>query len=172
MGTLFLFTVSPWELIARGTLMYWFLFLMFRFFLRRESGSVGLADILMIVLIADAAQNGMSGEYKSIGEGMLLVATIGFWNFLIDWLSFRYRWFERFAEPPVLLLIQRGRVIGANLQRELITEDELRSMLRQQGIDSVKDVKRASLEPDGHLSVARYDNQEPSQQKGRTPGAG
>ena len=76
MGTVFQFQVSPWELILRGTLIYWFLFLLFRFFLRRDAGSLGLADILVVVLVADAAQNGMSGEYKSVGEAMVLVGTI------------------------------------------------------------------------------------------------
>src|SRR5262245_66402165 len=104
MGMLFQFQVSPWELIVRGTLIYWFLFLLFRFVLRRDAGSLGLADILVIVIIADAAQNGMAGDYKSVGEAMVLVGTLAFWNYWIDWMSYRYRWFERFAEPPAVFL--------------------------------------------------------------------
>ena len=115
------FHVSPGELFLRGSLIYWFLFVLFRFFLRRDAGSVGLADILLIVLIADAAQNGMSGEYKTVGEAMALVATIAFWNYFIDWMSYRYEWFARFAEPRVLILIRHGRVLKQNLQREMLT---------------------------------------------------
>jgi len=87
MSSIFEFQVSPLELLVRGSLMYWFLFLLFRFILRRDAGSLGLADILVIVLIADASQNGMSGEYKSVSEAMVLVGTIAGWNYLFDWLS-------------------------------------------------------------------------------------
>jgi len=95
MDQLFRFEISPWELILRGSLIYWFLFFLFRFILRRDAGSVGLADILVIVLIADAAQNGMAGEYKSVSEAFVLIGTIAGWNFWIDWMSFRYSWFAR-----------------------------------------------------------------------------
>jgi len=173
MNTLFQFQMSPWELIARGTLMYWFLFLLFRFILRRDSGSIGLADVLIIVLIADAAQNGMAGEYKSVGEAMVLVGTLAGWNYFIDWMSFRYRWFARFAEPRVVILIQHGSVVQSNLKREMITEDELESQLRQSGIDAIQDVKHARLEPDGHISVIPYPGgKETHSKKGGLPGAG
>ena len=76
MSSIFEFQVSPLELLVRGSLIYWFLFLLFRFILRRDAGSLGLADILVIVLIADASQNGMSGEYKSVSEAIVLVGTI------------------------------------------------------------------------------------------------
>lgn len=168
----FQFTISPWELMLRGTLVYWFLFVLFRFVLRRDSGSIGLADILVIVLIADAAQNGMSGEYKSIGEAFLLIGTIAGWNYWIDWMSFRFPRFARFAEARVVPLIRHGRILRANLRYEMLTEDELASQLRQSGIDDLKDVKQAMLEPDGHLSVIRYSPEEIGKRKDRgQPGA-
>lgn len=79
-GALFSIGVQPLELVVRGTAMYWFLFLLFRFVLRRDVGSIGIADVLLLVLIADAAQNAMAGSYESITEGCLLVATIVGWN--------------------------------------------------------------------------------------------
>ena len=160
MAELFHFHISPLELVVRGTLIYWFLFLIFRFLLHRDSGSVGLADILVIVLIADAAQNGMAGEYKSVGEGMVLISTLVGWNYFIDWMSFRYRWFAHFAEPPVITLVRYGRVLPGNLQREMITRDELESQLRLSGVENIKDVKRARLEPDGKISVISYKQSE------------
>lgn len=174
MATLFQFQVSPWELMARASLIYWFLFLLFRFVLRRDAGSLGLADILLIVLIADAAQNGMSGEYKSVGEAMLLVATIAGWNYFIDWMSYRYAWFANFAEPRVVTLIQHGRVLRKNLQKEMITEEELDSQLRLNGVEHISDVRRARLEPDGQISVITNSGNaaSPKKQKPQLPGAG
>jgi uncharacterized membrane protein YcaP (DUF421 family) len=168
-SNLFQFALSPWELMIRGSLIYWFLFVLFRFVLRREAGSLGIADILLIVLIADAAQNGMAGEYTSVGEAFVLIGTIAAWNYWIDWMSFRFAWFARFAEPQVTPLIRHGRLLRRNLQREMITDAELESQLRQSGITDVTEVKHAALEPDGHLSVIRYSPKNEEKQKPHGP---
>ena len=73
---LFMPTTPALEIIVRGSVMYLALFAMLRFILRRETGSLGITDLLVIVLIADAAQNGMAGNYTSITDGLLLVITI------------------------------------------------------------------------------------------------
>jgi uncharacterized membrane protein YcaP (DUF421 family) len=148
-------TISFTELFIRGSLIYWFLFLLFRFILRRDAGSLGLADILVIVLIADAAQNGMAGDSKSIPEAVMLISTIAGWNYFIDAMSFRYPWFARFAEPGAVPLVRHGQILRANLRREMLTEEELRSQLRQSGVEDLRDVKRATMEPDGKISVIR-----------------
>ena len=80
MSELFRFGVDPWELVLRGSAMYWFLFLLFRLVLRRDAGSIAIADILLLVLIADASQNAMAGGYDHVADGMVLVATIAAWN--------------------------------------------------------------------------------------------
>ncbi|HYD94871.1 MAG TPA: YetF domain-containing protein [Noviherbaspirillum sp.] len=143
------------EIFVRGTAMYWFLFLIFRFVIRRDVGAVGIADVLVLVIVADAAQNGMSGEYTSVTEGMILVATLVGWNFLLDWLSFRYPSFRRFAEPGPIRLIWQGRMLHRNMRKELITDDELWTKLRQAGVDRLDQVKEAFIEPDGQISVIR-----------------
>lgn len=68
------------------------LFALLRFVLRREAGSLGITDLLVIVLVADAAQNGMAGEYRSVTDGLLLAATIVGWSHVLNWLAFRYPW--------------------------------------------------------------------------------
>lgn len=156
MASLFHFSVPPLELVVRGTVVYWFLFVLFRFVLRRDAGSLGLADILVIVVIADAAQNGMAGTYTSITDAFVLLGTIAFWNWLFDWLSFRYRSFARFTEPPPVLLVHHGRMLLPNLQRNMITREELASHMRQNGITDIGEIRYATLEPDGHISMIKY----------------
>src|SRR5690554_4541393 len=73
------------EVVLRGTLVYLALFTLLRLVPRREIGSIGAADLLMIVLIADAAQNALGADYRSVTEGVTLVATILFWSYVIDW---------------------------------------------------------------------------------------
>lgn len=154
-GELFGLSVSPWELIIRGTAMYWFLFLIFRVIIRRDIGAVGIADILILVIVADASQNAMAGEYKTISDGMILVATLIGWNVALDWLSYLSPTFRRLAEPSPMLLIKEGRMLRRNMRRELITDEELWSKLRQNGIKSLDEVKEAYIESDGQISVIK-----------------
>jgi uncharacterized membrane protein YcaP (DUF421 family) len=151
------------ELVLRGTLVYWLLFLIFRFVLRRDVGAVGIADILLLVIVADAAQNAMSGGYDTFTEGAVLVLTIVAWNWLLDMLSYRFAIVRRFATPARLTLVQRGVPQRRNMRREFITMNELQEKLREQGIEKLTDVKAAYLEGDGQISVIR--NDESSAQK-------
>ncbi len=155
METLFALQVPVWEIVLRGTLVYWFLFLIFRFIVRRDVGSVAIADVLLLVLIADASQNAMAGGYKTVSEGALLVATIVSWNYLLDWASFRFEWVRRLAEPPPLPLVWRGRILYRNLRKEFLPVEELKAHLRQKGIEDLSQVKVAYMESDGSLSVIR-----------------
>jgi uncharacterized membrane protein YcaP (DUF421 family) len=154
---LFVPTHSIAEMVIRGTLMYLGLFLIFRFIVGRQSSSIGITDILVVVLIADAAQNAFAKEYKSISEGIVLVLTIVFWDFLLDWLGYRSRFFARLMRPPPLKLVQDGKMLFRNMRRELITADELRSEARQQGIADIAEVKSACLEGNGQISFVKFD---------------
>ena len=147
------------EILLRGSAVYWFLFLIFRFILRRDVGAVGIADVLLLVLIADAAQNAMSADYRSITEGLILVSTIIGWNWLLDWLSAQSPRFARIVAPEALVLIRNGRVYRDHLRREMLTLDDLRSRLRLQGVERIADVKLALLEEDGQISVIRRDGE-------------
>lgn len=71
------------EIVVRGTVVYLILFAMLRFG-KRQTGSLSVTDLLVLVLIADASQNAMAGDYKSVPDGILLVATIIFWSFALD----------------------------------------------------------------------------------------
>lgn len=140
------------EIFIRGSVVYLALFFYFRL-LRRQAGGIGITDVLVVVLVADASQNAMAGEYGSITEGLLLIATIGFWDYLFDWLGYRSDAFERLIKPAPLLLIRDGRLMRQNMKKEMITEDDLLSQLREQGMEDPRQVRLCYLEGDGHLSV-------------------
>lgn len=140
------------ELVLRGTLMYLFLFFLMRV-LRREAGQLGISDLLVVVLIADAAQNGMAGGSNSVTEAAILVATIAFWDYFLDWVSFRFPALQPVFRPPPLLLIRNGRLQRHNMKKQMIQEEELMGQLREKGIRSVGEVKQCYLEADGRISV-------------------
>ncbi|HEX2616826.1 MAG TPA: YetF domain-containing protein [Flavobacteriales bacterium] len=172
-GHLFSLSISPVEIVIRGTAIYWFLFLLFRFVLRRDVGSIAITDVLLLVLIADAAQNAMAGGYDSITDGCLLVATIAGWNYLLDWAAFHSERVRRFVEGNPVQLVRNGRILRGNLRRELLTVADLMSALRTHGIDDISEVKLASMETDGEISVLKAEKGgEPEKaRRGSPPGA-
>ena len=133
--------------------MYWFLFVIFRFVLRRDVGSIAISDVLLLVIVADASQNAMAGDYKSIADGIVLVGTIVAWNYGLDWAAFRFKSIHRFLSPAKLPLIRHGQILHRNLRQEFLSLDDLMSELRKQGIDDVRMVRHAYMEGDGHISV-------------------
>jgi uncharacterized membrane protein YcaP (DUF421 family) len=152
---LFRLSVPPAELIVRGSAMYLFLFVLFRVVVKRRIGTIGMADLLVLVIIADAAQNGMAGEYRSVTDGFVLVTTIVAWNYLIDWLTWRSPAMRRLLEPAPLLLIDRGRILWRHLRIEYVSEDELKAKLRECGVADPAEVEKAYLEADGEVTVIR-----------------
>ena len=89
--SVFVPSIGILEVMLRGTIMYLALFAILRFIGRRQAGHFGPADLLVIVLIADAAQNGLGKDYQSVTEGIVLVLTIVAWEYLLDWLAWRFR---------------------------------------------------------------------------------
>jgi uncharacterized membrane protein YcaP (DUF421 family) len=164
---LFVPTHSVAEMIVRGTLMYLGLFLIFRFIVGRQSSAIGITDILVVVLIADAAQNAFAKEYQSITEGIMLVLTIVFWDFALDWLGYHSRFFGWLIKPPPLTLVRDGKMQFKNMRREMISPDELRSQARQQGIEDIADVKTACLEGNGEVSFIKQNGKEAAKGKRR-----
>jgi uncharacterized membrane protein YcaP (DUF421 family) len=145
------------EVVVRGTFVYLFLLACMRIF-RRGAGTIGVTDLLLVVLIADAAQNAMGSEYRSITEGAVLVATILFWDFALDALGYRFPIVRRLIRPAPLQLVQDGRILKRNLRKGLVTEEELKSLLREQGVEDPAEVKLACLEGDGHFSVVKQES--------------
>lgn len=156
LSELLVFSISPLELIARGTMMYWFIFILLRVAGRRDLGSFGTADLIVIVLIADAASNAMQGDYKSVTDGFVLIGTLVFWSVVIDRIGYYSPRARQWLEPSVICLIRDGQIQRRGLRREYVTEEELMTELRSKGIEDVAEVRRCYMEQDGRVSVIPY----------------
>lgn len=152
--SMFVPTIHLGEIVLRGTAVYLFLFFLLRF-VRRQAGSIGISDLLVLVLIADAAQNAMSSDYHSITEGVVLVATIVGWDYLLDWAAYKSPLLRRLLRPAPLLLIRDGQMQRQNMRREMMDEAELLAHLRESGVERADEVRRCYLEEDGHLSIIK-----------------
>ncbi len=152
------FTVSPFELMLRGTMMFWFLLLIFRLILRRDIGSASITDFLFVVILGDAAQNAMIGEGSSVGDGMVLVSTLVAWNYVLDVLSYRYPGIARLLSARKLCLVRDGKMQRRNLRKEFITVDELHEKIREAGLERLDQVKLMYMESDGEISVIKHED--------------
>ena len=155
LSDIFAMTLPALELFIRGSVMYWFLVIVFRLILRRDVGSMGITDFLFVVLLGDAAQNGMIGEATSTTDAIVLILTLVFWNVLIDWATWRWRFVERLFAAKRLTLVRNGQRNRRNMRREYITDAELMSKVREEGLEDLSRVKSMTLESSGEISLIR-----------------
>jgi hypothetical protein len=106
--------------------------------LEREAGTIGITDLLVVLLVADPAQNAMASNYRSLSEGVLLVGTMVSGDYALGWLGFPFPALRPLLRPAPLPLVRDGRFLRANMRRELIAEEELMSQLREQGVERLE----------------------------------
>jgi uncharacterized membrane protein YcaP (DUF421 family) len=147
--------VSLFEMVVRGAIMYFSIFILLRVILRGRTSAVTMSDLIVIVVIADAAQNAMSAAYGSITDGIVLVATIVICSFSVDWLAFRFPIVRNFVHPERTTLVMDGRILRKALEEELMTEGELMSQLRLHDLETLDEVKAMYLEGNGEVSVIK-----------------
>lgn len=143
------------EAFIRGSVIYWSIFLMFNFLTRRITVEASISDILVIVLIAEATSDAMTGDANSITDGLSVVATIIFWSYFIDMLCFFFKPVQAWLRPPPLAVILNGVMQKKNMRKQFLSEEELMTKLRDDGIERIQDVKKAFIEDDGHISIIK-----------------
>lgn len=158
---MFATTTPVLELVLRGTVTFLVLIVAMRIVGQRESGGLGLTDLLVVVLVADAAGVGLQGNAESIVDSFVLVVTILFWSVALDALSYRWPWFAVAVKARPKSLIRNGELDRRVMRREFMTREEVLSQLRLHGITELVEVERAYIEPNGMISVIRRDGTEP-----------
>lgn len=144
------------ELLIRGTCIYFFMFIIMKIWGKKHLGEMAAFDFILLLFISEAVQNSLVDDDKSITGGMIIIVTFLFWNSLINKLTFRFRKLEKLLDGEPQIVIKNGHVDTNLLRKEKITEQELFEALRQQGVDELKKVKKATLETNGHLSVIQH----------------
>src|SRR5690554_1227567 len=155
---MFVPTVPVWELVIRGTVTFLGLLILLRLVGRRESGGLGVTDLLVVVLLADAAGAGLRGEAQSLGDSAVIVGSILFWSVGTDALSYRWPALSRMIKARPRALIRDGNLDRRVMRREFMTVDELMSQLRLHGVTDLAEVETAYLEPNGMVSIIRRDH--------------
>ncbi len=143
--------------VIRGTVTYLALFALLRIAGRRESGSIALTDLLVVVLVAQASSHGLVGEANGIIDGLILVVTILAWSVALDALAWRFRPLRKLLKPSAVPVIVDGEVNEKVLRREFMLREELREELRLHGVEEFSEVRRAYIEGNGRISVFKRD---------------
>ncbi|MEV6180502.1 YetF domain-containing protein [Streptomyces sp. NPDC052015] len=153
------------ELIIRGAVIFLSLLLLMRVTGQRESGGLGLTDVLLVVLIAEATAGGLVGDSHSVTDGLIVVTTILICSVAVDAAAYRFPRFSAVVKARPKTLIEDGRFDRAVMRREFMTPEEVRSQLRLHGIQDPARVHLAYLEPNGMISVltSKNDESEPPQ---------
>lgn len=141
------------ELFVRGTVTYVGLVLLLRVVGRREAGGLGMTDLVVVLLVVNAASTGLTGDGETLGDGFVLVVTVLAWSVALDALSYRWSHLGRLFKAPPRVLIEDGRLNRRVMLRELMSEEEVQSQLRLHGIHDVDKVEQAWIEPSGMVSV-------------------
>jgi uncharacterized membrane protein YcaP (DUF421 family) len=140
------------DIALRGIVLFAFVFLLTRILGRRELSSLAPFDLVLLIVLGDAIQQGLTQDDYSLTGAMIAVSTIAVLQVTTSYLSYRSRTLRRVFEGEPIILLQDGRLIESNLRRERLTRDEVEEAARQEHIGSLADVKWAVLEASGKMS--------------------
>lgn len=154
-NTVFTPSVPLLELFMRGSVIYLAVFAMMRVVGNREAGEFNTADLIVIVIISEAASVGIGGDASSNLDGIILVATILIWSISLDTLGYFVPAVRILLKPKVQALIRDGELQKRTMRRELMTAEEVGTQLRLNGITDISEVHLAFVEPNGAISVIK-----------------
>ena len=140
------------DIVLRATAAFVFVFLLLRVLGRRELSTLEPFDVILLVVIGDLVQQGVTQSDMSLTGTILAVGTFGLLVVVTSWLSFRSKAARKVLESAPIVILQRGRAIERNLRSERLTLDEVASAARVQQIASLDDVEWAIVEPSGQIS--------------------
>jgi uncharacterized membrane protein YcaP (DUF421 family) len=145
------------DIVIRAVVVFAFLLLLTRIVGRREISSLEPFDLILLIVIGDLVQQGVTQSDQSVTGAILAAGTFGVLTVAVSYLSFRVARLRPVIEGEPMVIVQDGEPILRNLRRERITLEELAAGARQQGIDSIERVRWAVLETSGRISFIPRD---------------
>jgi uncharacterized membrane protein YcaP (DUF421 family) len=140
------------DLVIRATVVFFFIFLVMRVAGRRELSTLEPFDLILLVVLGDLVQQGITQSDQSVTGTLTVISTIGLLSVGVSWASFRFRRLRPMTEGEPVVLVRDGKPIERNLRRERITLDDIREEARAAQIDSLSELRWAILEDNGHIS--------------------
>jgi uncharacterized membrane protein YcaP (DUF421 family) len=143
------------DIVLRAFVAYVFILFLMRVVGRRELSSMEPSDVILLVVIGDLVQNGVTQSDYSVTGIVLAAGTIGLLATITAFFTYRSTRIRHVIEGEPVILVQNGETIDRNLKNERLTLDELMEQARLQQIESLDQVKWAVLETNGSISFIK-----------------
>lgn len=153
MNELFQLSAPWWHFVLRACVVYVLVMVLVRVSGKRAVGQFTPFDLVLLILIGNAVQNGINGGDNSLTGAAIMATTLIALNYVVAWQTSRNRMVERWVEGEPVVLARDGKVFKHVLRRELVSHDDFAEALRMNNIDDVGDVRLALLETNGRISV-------------------
>jgi uncharacterized membrane protein YcaP (DUF421 family) len=140
------------DLVIRAVVIFFFIFLVTRVAGRRELSSLQPFDLILLVVLGDLVQQGITQSDESVTGTLTVISTIAMLSVAVSWISFRFARARPITEGEPIVLVQDGRPIERNLRRERITVSDIEEEARSSQVTSLADLEWAILEDDGRIS--------------------
>lgn len=157
--------MDPQDLLVtalRASLIYFFLLFVVRVLGKRSVGAISAFDLVVALMLGEVVDEAIFGDV-SMAKGLLAIGVIALWHFVNGWASFRSKTIDRLTAGEPAVVVENGKFQRDVLARERINEEEVLSQMRLQSIDKLEEVRRAAVEPSGHLSFIPTEDAKPLQ---------
>ncbi len=157
MSDLFQMSAPWWVFVLRGIAIYALVTVLMRMSGKRAMAQFTPFDMILLILIGNTVQNGINGGDNSLSGAFFMAGTLIALNWMVAWGSARSQRFRWLMEGKPTLLAQDGEVDWPMVQQQLISRTDFITALRMAGCSSEKDIKRAILQPNGHIMIETTD---------------
>lgn len=151
------------EIVFRSAVVFLFLWILLRALGKRELTELTPFELVLVIVMGDAAQQGITQEDYSVTGAMLALGTMGLIILTMSYVTYRWKRPRAALEGLPALVVRDGEVIEQALRLERMTHDELLDAARQQGISSLDEVRFAVVEADGRLSFIKWEPEQKPQ---------
>jgi uncharacterized membrane protein YcaP (DUF421 family) len=146
------------ELVLRASAIFWFLFLVSRAVGRRELAQMTAFELMLLVIVGDLIQQGVTQNDMSVTGAVLAVSTLAAWVLILSYASFKWKKADRVLSGIPVVVVRDGRILDEVLRIERVPEDELITAAREQGIGDLANVRVGIIEADGKFSFIQHES--------------
>lgn len=157
MNDLFHMSAPWWTFVLRGIVIYVMVTVLMRVSGKRAMGQFTPFDLILVILIGNTVQNGINGGDNSLTGAFFMASTLIALNWIEAWGSSRSLRFRHLMEGTPTLLAKDGVVDWPMVRHQLISQADFITAMRLAGCSSEKDIKRAMLQPNGHIMIETMD---------------
>jgi uncharacterized membrane protein YcaP (DUF421 family) len=140
------------DIVLRASVMFLVVYGLLRLLGKRELAQISPFELVVLVVLGDLIQQGITHNDFSLSGATLAIATFAFWSLVLSWVTYKWRAAERVLEGTPTVLVRDGELLEANMKRDRLTRSELEAEMRLAGIAHLAEVRWAILEPEGKIS--------------------